>query len=138
MNKVGRIVEKVRRVSCTVLILKTLPSEMKVHGETCREQTKHRPGAKVHLHATFWRLLDPQRSPSAPIPKPLAPIVVRVGKTLVHHRFKAGVLLDEDVGEVPVLAQQNGLKPHQLKQRQEHGNQRPLRTGADCDVSRPA
>lgn len=32
--------------------------------------------------------------------------------TLVHHRFKTGVLLDEDLAECPILPQKNGLKAH--------------------------
>jgi hypothetical protein len=39
----------------------------------------------------------------------LSPIIERVSQPLVHHRVKAGVLLDEDVAEGAVLAQQDGL-----------------------------
>ncbi len=40
----------------------------------------------------------------------LAPIIERVGDSIVHYGIEAGVLLDEDVGEGAILAEQDGLQ----------------------------
>ncbi len=52
----------------------------------------------------------------------LAPVVAGVGQALIHRGVEAGVFLDEDFAEVPVLVQQDGLQAHQLKKRKEHGD----------------
>src|ERR1700735_1576563 len=46
----------------------------------------------------------------------LSPVISRTSQPLVHHGVEAGVLLDEDVAEGAILAEQNGLKANQLKQ----------------------
>src|SRR5579863_1139444 len=55
------------------------------------------------------------------------PVVTGVGQALIHRGVKAGVLLDEDFAEVPVLVEQDGLQAHQLKKRKEHGDESALR-----------
>lgn len=56
----------------------------------------------------------------------LPPIIPRVAQAIVHHGIEAGVLLDEDLAELPVLAKQNRLQTDHLQQCQEHSDQRPL------------
>src|SRR5580658_3534871 len=46
-----------------------------------------------------------------------APIVTGVSQALIHRGVEAGVLLDEDLAEVPVLVEQDGLEAHQFKKR---------------------
>src|ERR1035437_6602851 len=66
----------------------------------------------------------------------LPPVVAGVGQAFVHHRVEAGVLLDEDLAELAVLAEQDGLEADQLQQRQEHGDEGALGAGVAQEAAR--
>ncbi len=53
----------------------------------------------------------------------LLPVVAGVGQALVHYGVEAGVLLDEDLAEGAVLAEQDSLQADQFQQGQEDGDQ---------------
>src|ERR1019366_4659848 len=46
----------------------------------------------------------------------LPPVVSGVGEAVIHHVLEADVLLDEDLAEGAVLAEQDGLKANQFQQ----------------------
>jgi len=56
----------------------------------------------------------------------LPPVVPGVHQAFIHHRIETGVLLDEDLAELAVLAQEDGLQADQFQQGQEHGDERAL------------
>ena len=56
----------------------------------------------------------------------LTPVIVSAGQSFVHYRVEAGVFLDEDLAELAVLAEKDGLEADQLKQTQEHGDESAL------------
>jgi hypothetical protein len=57
------------------------------------------------------------------------PVVGGLHHALVHDGLEGGMLLDVNLAEVVVLPQQDRLQTDQLKERQEHADERPLRTG---------
>ena len=57
----------------------------------------------------------------------LPPVVLRLRHACVDHLVEGGVLLDEDLAEGAVLAQEHGLQPNQFQQRQKGRHQGPLR-----------
>jgi hypothetical protein len=59
----------------------------------------------------------------------LPPVVLRVRKSLIHHRIEASLLFDEDFREGAVLAEQNSLEADEFKESQEDSHKRPLGSG---------
>ena len=74
-------------------------------------KTAPEPGQRGAIFCSnHWASWSSDRVPSARLL--LAPIVASVGQALVHHFVEAVALLDENLAEGSILAEQDRLQPH--------------------------